>query len=282
MQTDRFHGGCLFFAVMTLAMLSLLPETGAAASIAAFSQNEGYSGSVMDKVLSKWSPPAQIKGDYQLKLRIGLDDKGQVLECKPIKNSGLQALDVSACSAVKAAAPFGPPPYGMPVDVYFSFWTGMPKVKVQENAAPETQTSADKANEDARNAHERARALAAEAARGQQAKRNDAGHSQASATAPATAAEGSDQNQKYLSRVKKVLRDAMYVPVQTKPGTYLVETRVKVDRTGKILGAEIIKGSSDELLNKYVLQGIHRAGKIAPPPPGLGEDLDFTFRMVRQ
>ncbi len=93
---------------------------------------------------------------------------------------------------------------------------------------------------------------------------------------PAAAADA-----KYLDSVRRQLRNAMYIPEKTKPGAYTVTARVKCDASGKILDSSITKGSGDSLLDRYVLQGIRRAGKIAPPPQGMGESFDITFKLKR-
>lgn len=96
----------------------------------------------------------------------------------------------------------------------------------------------------------------------------------------ANAAKG-QADSKYLGKIRRELRNAMYIPAKTQPGTYHVVARVKCDAAGKILDSSIIKGSGDSLLDKYVLQGIHRAGSITAPPAGAGDTFDITFTLVR-
>lgn len=87
---------------------------------------------------------------------------------------------------------------------------------------------------------------------------------------------------KYISSVVWKLRNAMYVPAQTRPGIYYATAAITIDKSGKILSASLVDSSGDALLDKYMLQGIRRAGKIQPPPEGLGNSLDLTFTFVRQ
>lgn len=254
-----------------------------AASALAVSQNDGYSGHVMDKVLAVWAPPATSE-DRQLRLCVSLDGEGRVIECKAVRPSGLPALDASGCAAVREAAPFGTPPYGMPLDVYFSFWTGRPKGKSAAAPAPTAPAAAPAPAPAAAPAdsHAQAAALAAATATG-------AGTATAAAARPATASSSARAQDKYDSRFQKYissvvwkLRNAMYIPAQTKPGTYHATAQVRLNSAGKILDESILKGSGDALLDKYVLQGIRRAGSVAPPPAGLGDTLDLTFTLTRQ
>ncbi|MDE5832091.1 MAG: TonB family protein [Desulfovibrio sp.] len=333
-----------------------------ASSVMAVGQDEGYSGKVLDKIVAKWSPPPQLKSEYRLKLRIGLDGRGCVLECKATRSSGLQALDASACAAVKAAAPFGDPPYGMPADIYLSFWTGGPEGRTPEDAAKPAPFIDDSADVRARIASADAKARAEKVAKSTGKPLPSASEKKDAATKNAVAAktgakkpdQSTEHNVKravspapakatpkehvtektppeaskgagtdktaakeapkepvadkkvaketpkpaakpdlaqdshdancysYGQKPARVLRNAMYVPAQTKPGTYYATAQVNFDKTGKIQSCSIIKGSGDALLDKYVLQGIKRAKRVPVPPPGIGDYLDLTFTLVRQ
>ena len=115
--------------LLTPLLFTAVPAAGA--SLAAADQNGGYSGKVLDKVITVWAPPPALKGEFEVRLKVSLDGQGKVLNCAPTKASGMEALDSSACGAVRQAAPFGTPPYGMPLDVHLAFWTGMPKGKAK-------------------------------------------------------------------------------------------------------------------------------------------------------
>ena len=280
---------CLASAFTLCAALLAGAAAAHAASALAVSQNDGYSGHVMDKVLAVWAPPATSE-DRQLRLCVSLDGEGRVIECKAVRPSGLPALDASGCAAVREAAPFGTPPYGMPLDVYFSFWTGRPKGKSADTAAPAAPAAAPApAQASAQTAapadsHAQAAALAAATATG--GATATAAASKPAAASSSSSAKAQDKYdsrfQKYISTVVWKLRNAMYIPAQTKPGTYHATAQVRLNSAGKILDESILKGSGDALLDKYVLQGIRRAGSVAPPPAGLGDTLDLTFTLTRQ
>lgn len=82
----------------------------------------------------------------------------------------------------------------------------------------------------------------------------------------------------YIAKIRRELRNAMYIPEKTQPGTYHVTARIKCDPEGKILESSILKSSGDALLDKYVLQGIHRAGKVTAPKSGDTFDVAFTLK----
>lgn len=273
---------CAFVLCLALAAGAAAPAR--AASALAVSQNDGYSGHVMDKVLAVWAPPATTE-DRQLRLCVSLDGEGRVTECKAVRPSGLPALDASGCAAVREAAPFGTPPYGMPLDVYFSFWTGRPKGKSAAPAATAAEPAPAQAPAQAAapaDSHAQAAALAAATATG-------GATAAAAAAKPVTASSSARAQDKYDSRFQKYissvvwkLRNSMYIPAQTKPGTYHATAQVRLNSAGKILDESILKSSGDALLDKYVLQGIRRAGSVTPPPAGLGDTLDLTFTLTRQ
>lgn len=97
-----------------------------------------------------------------------------------------------------------------------------------------------------------------------------------------TAKQTGAVDSKYLNKIRRELRNAMYIPAKTKPGTYHATVRISCDAAGKILQSSIVKSSGDSLLDKYVLQGIKRAGAITAPPKGSPETFDLTFTLVRQ
>lgn len=264
-----FSVRALLAAIVLCAALASATDAPCASAVAV-SHNDGYSGHVMDKVLAVWAPP-YVSDERQLRLCVSLDGEGRVLECKAVRLSGLPALDESGCAAVRQAAPFGTPPYGMPLDVYFSFWTGQPKGKTQ--AAP-AQPAPD--------AGPRAAALAAETAAATTAPKAEPQTQSASSSGLKAQDKYDARFQKYLSQVVWKLRNAMFIPAETKAGTYHATAQVRCNSVGKILDASLLKSSGDARLDKYVLQGIRRAGSIPPPPAGLGDTLDLTFTLTRQ
>lgn len=87
---------------------------------------------------------------------------------------------------------------------------------------------------------------------------------------------------KYFSTITWNLRNAMFIPAETAPGTYYATVRLQVDAAGAIKKSTLLQSSGDQRLDKFVLQGIRRAGSVEPPPAGLGNTLDLTFTLVRR
>ncbi|WP_298029949.1 TonB family protein [uncultured Desulfovibrio sp.] len=348
--------------LLAMQLITVIPAFGT--NIAAVDQNGGYSDKVLDKVIAIWALPPNLKGDFTVRLKVSLDGQGKVLDCKPAKASGIEALDSSACGAVYQAAPFGTPPYGMPLDVHLAFWSGTPKSKAQaETLSTEEALRAEvmartkaeglmgqqRGSSVEERARERAEAIAKNAgqplpdvktapvapltrakavpgatkknaskssrsglstdspatvsissAKGKNAALSapamqlvsGSGKTAAPATATSQPAESKPtvmaQDQydaryrKYISTITQNLRNAMLIPAETAPGTYYATVRLNVDAAGAIKKSTLLQGSGDKLLDKFVLQGIRRAGSVTPSPSGLGNTLDITFTLVRR
>lgn len=252
-----------------LALLGAADATHAAAIMAA-DQQDGYAGAMLEKVSERWSPPA-IKNNVFLRVRVSLDGRGRVLSCTPVRSSGYPALDISACEAVKATESYGTPPYSMPIDVYLAFWTGTPRARSTSTAAPQTPAAP---------ATSPALTTPPETSAAHQ------GITPSPASVPATSSGIAQdaygpQFKRYFSNVVWKLRNSIFIPVESKPGTYRVTVRLDVDTAGNIKHYDIVSGSGDDRLDKYVRQGIKRAGSIPPPPAGLGTTMDVTLTLTR-
>lgn len=110
---------------------------GAFAASAASADQSTYAGNMLDKIIEIWAPPPALKSDFRVRLKVTVNGRGQVEDCKPVKSSGLEAFDSSVCGAVRQIGSFGTPPYGAPMDVHLTFWNGTPKGKPK----PETLSS---------------------------------------------------------------------------------------------------------------------------------------------
>lgn len=197
---------------------------------------------------------------------LDVDEEGRLIKCRPAGSSA-QDLAQAACAAASAAAPFGTPPYGMPAALYFSFWTG--------DAGSSARTDGKPANKVAGSA--------------QGATPHKQSGEEVTEKTPASApaggeAEGIDQGklERYLSRITWSLRNSMYVPAQAAPGTYHATVRIHCDRAGKILSSSLVKGSGSGIVDRYVMQGIKRAGSVAAPPAGAPDAFDLDFTLVRK
>ena len=102
---------------------------GAFAASAASADQSTYAGNMLDKIIEIWAPPPALKSDFRVRLKVTVNGRGQVEDCKPVRSSGLEAFDSSVCGAVRQIGSFGTPPYGAPMDVHLTFWNGTPKGK---------------------------------------------------------------------------------------------------------------------------------------------------------
>lgn len=100
---------------------------------------------------------------------------------------------------------------------------------------------------------------------------------QAAAVEPISPAK----KRKYLDAASRQIRTSVYIPAETPKGTYHPVAHVKVDAQGKITDSSIVKSSGDKTMDKYLLQGIKRAGKITPPPQGMKNEFDLNFTLTR-
>ena len=106
----------------------------------------GYSGNVLEKVLRRFSPPANMRGIVRVLVRVGAD--GRPLSCddasqasqraagnsfavRPLREGQLSpdaaaedALVDAACRAVALSGSFGPAPYSMPAEIFLTLAAG--------------------------------------------------------------------------------------------------------------------------------------------------------------
>ncbi len=244
-----------------------MPATATAASVAVVDTQNGYAGAVLDKVSEVWAPPANA-GNRLVRVRISVDGEGRVTGCEPTRRSGLPALDESVCAAVKKVDSFGTPPYAMPIDVHFAFWSGVPR----QAPTPQGQITVTPGGQVCFTPEALQKAAAA------------AGQAPAGRSASGTAMAQdryAEQFQPYLNKVAKQLRRASFVPAEAPRGAYYVTVRLAVDPSGAITRYDVVQSSGNDRIDRYVRQGIHRAGKVTPPPAGLTSPFDVTLTMVR-
>lgn len=264
-KSFKFGSGiCLIFLAICVAAC-LLPNQAFAANFATAGQDDGYSGRILDKIIQKWQPPNIKKPNYRLNAVLAVESDGSLADCRVQKSSGLKGIDESVCDAAKAASPFGTPPYGMPASIYFSLWSGNDPAALKKAAGAQQATSGAGSASGGNTAAKKA---------GNKTEQN-----QKSLTATQNADDATLSS--YISRARRDLRNSIYIPKETKPGTYHAVAQIRCDSQGKILAAELIEKTGDERLDKYVMQGIRRAGKVAPPPPALGDTFKIDFRLVR-
>lgn len=119
---------------LILALLPLLwcaPHAHAAEegnALAAADANGGYAGQVLALISRLWTPPPDTI-NRRVAVRLRIDSDGNLAQCELMTRSDMPEMNRAACAAAKEAGNFGVPPYGMPIEVYVTFWTGKPSKK---------------------------------------------------------------------------------------------------------------------------------------------------------
>ena len=139
-RTSLLYFSRRLFQLLGILTLSLTAAGARAAAMSTADASGGYAGKMLDKIVDIWAPPPALKGDFQVQLKVGVDGKGHVLSCTPVRPSGMEALDSSACGAVRQVGSFGRTPHEKPLEVHLSFWTGTPKGKTR-NQIPDDAES---------------------------------------------------------------------------------------------------------------------------------------------
>lgn len=124
----NLYKSCILSCLVAVALYSAT-VAGAFAASAASADQSTYAGNMLDKIIEIWAPPPALKSDFRVRLKVSINSRGQVEDCKPVKSSGLEAFDNSVCGAVRQIGSFGTPPYGAPTDIHMTFWNGTPKGK---------------------------------------------------------------------------------------------------------------------------------------------------------
>lgn len=240
-QMPRGRSTFLFFRMALFLALILPWHTSPEAMAIASGVDEGYSAKVLEKILKAFSPAAEL-GNGKISLQISVDGDGALSNCRVRQTSGNASIDKAFCAAIKKASPFGQPPYGQPAEVSLTF---MEDKGLVQKPSPVAETSAHAGGKSAR-------------------------------IHPADEKQG-----KYLSKVTREIRESVFIPAESKKGSYTPTAHVKVAKNGKILDYSIVKSSGDKIMDKYLLQGIKRKGAISAPPDGMPLEFDLTFHLVR-
>jgi len=244
-------------ALLPALMLCLMPLHAQATGAAAADVANGYAGEAMEKILANWAAPAD-RGKVRIVVRV--DAEGKVERCGYVEKSASQALNDSVCSAVMKTADLGKPPYGMSQDVYLTFWQG----NMADLSGINTATPAAAPAPEAKSAPV------------------TLDSKPATLTTPLKAQDAyGPKHAAYFRKLVMELRNATFIPAELTKGTYYATVRLEMDASGKILNYSILQSSGSELLDRYVRQGIRRAGKVSPPPAAVGRFVNVTLTLVR-
>ncbi len=109
--------------LVTAYTLLLSAPQAHSAVVAAADQSGGYSMHVLDAVVKKWRPPLDGK-ERTIRTLVMIDGNGNVDQCMPLTDDSKGSAEKAACNAVYSIGKLPPPPYGLPMDVFLSFWVG--------------------------------------------------------------------------------------------------------------------------------------------------------------
>lgn len=282
------------FALCFMALLSApLSTTAHAAAMVAADQGGGYAGTVLEKVSKTWQAP-QYSSEHSVRVRIEIDGDGKILACVPVQSSNLALMDKSACAAAHDVAKFPPPPYGLPINVFLTFWTGQPRVGSSASNIPadlptQSQQTSDAATVAAVALAKAAEARAAEATKGKKTSPESRVVTPTAQSAPddraplvGKAGEAATPDEaRYARKVTRAIRESMIIPAELPKGLYTFKMQVHISSTGQITKADITQSSGEVLMDKYALRAIKRLKEDLPPPSNKLQDLHLTFVVQR-
>lgn len=312
--------GFLALLPLLLVVPAALCTTAQAAALVGADQASGYSGHVLEKVSKVWQVP-QYPSEHTVRIRVNIDGDGKILGCWPEQSSNLAQMDKSACGAVHDVGKFDIPPYGLPINVFLTFWTGTPKGNnpygpgAVSGAGQAPGQALGQAPDLAQQNADAATAAALAAARAAEAKATTATKGAApskagvakSAPAPSPSAQAaqtaqvavpadpqnrgplvgvsgenpSDEEARYARRVAREIREKMIIPAEIPKGNYTFKMYVRVGNKGTIDKAEITQPSSEALMDKYALRAIKKVKELTAPPTQKARDLHLTFVVQR-
>ncbi len=256
-----------FFPVTILLVAALalcLAATGArTAGVDTVGASGGYTQEMFNKVLEIWGPPPELKGNFQVQIEVALDATGRVVNCTPVRPSGMKVLDSSACDAVYQIGNFGKTPSDTALEVHLSFWTGMARGKVQ--TAPHDVWSKLWGTDD-KDVHS-----------------SHSGETVAQALSQAQKPPGDkpDLRVVYFEQVLLALRPYWsFVSVSRQNLSCIV--RVRVDMQGKVQQAVVSQSSGNRQFDASTVNAIIRTsqrGDFPAPPSAKYCDLDLVFTL---
>lgn len=291
-------GGIMRIFALVLGMVLWTAGFAQGAAIAAADQAGGYGDQVLEKVARYWAPPADPV-NRKVRVRISIDHEGKLVRCEPVGSSASAAMDKAACGAVREAGSFGPPPYGLPIVVAMSFWTGKPGGHEPEAApapaAVPVPPAPAKAEAEASTPGAIAKVEVPKAAPAKEAPKaapvKEAPKVAPVKEAPKTAASKETHKAPALKEpAKSESGDAQYVdsvmakispnvvlPGKLPDGKYTVIAMVRVDARGVITQVSLHRSSGNGDLDSAIMRAVTKTAKVTPPPNKGTKDLSLTF-----
>lgn len=105
-----------------LLLAAACPGAGAADLITGgLDREDGFAAAAFRKMGRQWTPPPGLHGHFGATVAVSVDGRGRVTGCEVLKGSGMEAFDIAACAAARAAKELGRPPGGRPATLYCTF-----------------------------------------------------------------------------------------------------------------------------------------------------------------
>ncbi len=274
---------CLGFAI---ACMALLATPAHAAMVAAADHSGGYSNSVLDAVVKKWHPPMDGT-ERTTRILVMIDGDGQVEECAPLSESGSEASEKAACDAVNSIGKFATPPYGLPMDVFLSFWVGKTEVSPAGASAPITPAPKGKIIPNppiAETAKGTAQSTAAvkPADESKAAAPTKTAAPKANTTHKPTIQDNRsgavmDEQDYYVKMVMRKIGPHVEFPPNLPQGELSTSLTVNVDPNGNMKDIKLSQSSGSKELDDAILKAAQKTGKVNPPPNYKEKELFLTF-----
>ncbi len=289
------------YFILILACIFLLNTAQAkAAMVTSSDQTGGYSNSVLDAVVKKWRPPLDGK-ERTVRVLVMIDGDGKLEECSPLNDSTLNevtAAEKAACDAVRDIGTFAKPPYGLPMDVFLSFWVGEvdganalpppdgPPVK-HASTNPPKQAKSEFIDSKAFTSQNKPEQSTSKLTPPSDASIDKTTESQdkplvASRTTPPTIHDNRggavlDEDDFYVKMVMRKIGPHVQFPPDLPAKELSTSVTVQVDASGNIKDVQLIQPSGHEDLDSAIIKATEKTGKVNPPPDKKARELFLTF-----
>ncbi len=279
------------FLILALAIFfaSTLSGTASAAVVVAADHSGGYSNSVLDAVVKKWQPP--VDGvERTIRIMVMLSGEGVVEDCTAISESGSPEADQAACNAVRSVGKFKSPPYGLPMDVFLSFWVSSTEGTQAAPTTPATPSTPVASETPVAPAAVAVAATSPKPTLAEQAsapaKTNDAATTKPTSTKKPTFEEKSnavmDEDDYYVKMVMRKIAPNVVFPPNIPTGELSTSLSVQVDARGTIKDIKVSKSSGSEDLDNAIVKAAKKTGTVNAPPNNKSRSLFLTFIINNQ
>ncbi len=292
---------------LVLACVFLLNITQAKAAVVASSdQSGGYSNSVLDAVVKNWRPPLD-GNERTIRILAMIDGDGKLEECSPLTDTAvteITAAEKAACDAVRSIGQFAKPPYGLPMDVFLSFWVGKvdganalpppdgPPVKHASTNPPKQVKQVSLDNKAATSQSKPSQTTSKPAqttSKLSPPEDKPSGISTSSNTAKVATRTTKptihdnrggavlDEDDFYVKMVMRKIGPHVQFPPDLPAKELSASLTIQVDSSGNIKDIKLVQPSGHDDLDSALIKATEKTGKVNPPPDQKARELFLTF-----